>query len=778
MNKSGISSLALLVLGAGLSVTVSAQVATEYTGPQPAVPAEDTERPDTTGVWFHIQQGQKALANAEFKRLTTRYPLWQPAPDLRAALDALNNPVVAEPAPREQAPAKPGKDAVFGYIAVLTSAQRQQLPDTEFARASSLAFTLGDARHHELMGWVALERNQPGTALRHFDAATQISPEVSLNEAKRRAVNAQAVELARAGQWTALDTLSERYSETDVSDTINTLAWAYFDKGDYRRSQQLFEYTQHVEGQALSLQKRGFYRHAGVLACGHTGQPPLLEICQNWLQTQQLATYEQKDFRQSLIFAGQLASLGPLALPQRELQGWAAYQAGNVTLAVEALGEVLEQQHSRDDIAAALQAITAGDLPLQQELAARFPSIASQQMHGFASQAQSRKQFQLAYHLGDENVVTAQTKDALTVTGGLRGRARSGQRGLGNFDEMTGYIGVQRQHDAWRWGVALDYAQLYSGKPSADDWFAGGQVDNTFAGISGFEDKAVRAEVEFQDKGVTLYGNIEYGLFDQPVSTRLTGMLGAAWYSDKLTAAISWYRDRKTDSLLSQTGTFNDSHEESWGRVMADGVRALIAVPVAPTWSVSTTLRYENLTGERVLANSHAGIRGDVSKDIAGNSRMLDYWRVGPFISYDRYDANLSAFTYGHGGYFSPQKFLVAGLYSELLTAEYARGQAKLSVSLGYGWITQDDYNRFPLTASGERVEGSRSQGLNGQVTLDSQWRLTDNWVVAGFVSRAFAVEYREFLAGLQFMWRPGNGEGVTSDELILSSPRLSGFAL
>ena len=49
---------------------------------------------------------------------------------------------------------------------------------------------------------------------------------------------------------------------------------------------------------------------------------------------------------------------------------------------------------------------------------------------------------------------------------------------------------------------------------------------------------------------------------------------------------------------------------------------------------------------------------------------------------------------------------------------------------------------------------------------------------LAGYIGKAFAVEYQAFEAGIQIRWREGRGTGVTSDELLLSSPRLSGFAL
>jgi len=174
-----------------------------------------------------------------------------------------------------------------------------------------------------------------------------------------------------------------------------------------------------------------------------------------------------------------------------------------------------------------------------------------------------------------------------------------------------------------------------------------------------------------------------------------------------------------------------------------------------------------------------------VSYDIATMiSPMLDYWRVGPFLSYTSYDKNLSGFTVGNGGYFSPSQFVSIGGYSELLTLEALNWQVKLRSSLALSRVEQDDDLRFPIggafpTADENATLGESSDtGLSGNFMAEGQYRINHNWIVAGYIGKAFAVEYQAFEAGIQIRWREGRGAGVTSDELLLSSPRLSGFAL
>lgn len=274
-------------------------------------------------------------------------------------------------------------------------------------------------------------------------------------------------------------------------------------------------------------------------------------------------------------------------------------------------------------------------------------------------------------------------------------------------------------------------------------------------------------------------------MFDQPVGAKVTGQISAAKFLPLTTVAATLFRKEKEDSLLSQTGTLYANREQTWGYVIESGIRGLVAHSIADNMSVSGTAQISRLEGEQVADNSALTLRGDVSYEIADTvSPNLDYWRVGPFISYTSFDKNLSGFTVGNGGYFSPSQFVSIGGYSELLTLEAHNWQVKLRSSLALSRVKQDDDLRFPIGREHSSVEEGVSlgeisdTGLSGNLMAEGQYRINSNWIVAGYIGKAFAVEYQAFEAGIQIRWREGQGNGVTSDELLLSSPRLSGFAL
>ena len=274
-------------------------------------------------------------------------------------------------------------------------------------------------------------------------------------------------------------------------------------------------------------------------------------------------------------------------------------------------------------------------------------------------------------------------------------------------------------------------------------------------------------------------------MFDQPVKAEVTGQISATKFLANTTVAATLFRKAKEDSLLSQTGTFYTDHTQAWGYVIESGVRGLVAHSITDKVSVAGTAQVSRLEGERVANNSSLSVRGDMSYDIASLvSPKLDYWRVGPFLSYTSYDKNLSGFTVGNGGYFSPSQFISIGGYSELLTLEALNWQIKLRSSLAFSRVEQDDDLRFPTGEAfrpqdlDEAFGESSDTGLSGNFMAEGQYRFNDNWIAAGYIGKAFAVEYQAFEAGIQIRWRAGKGDGVTSDELLLSSPRISGFAL
>lgn len=773
----------LLVANIAISASVFAQVTTTYKSSDETPPAIEDSAPDVTGLWYHINQRQTTLANQEAARLQRSYPYWAMPEELKEALDKLNSASTVNPNPAK----KPAKDAPLVRFASWSNSKRASISNKAFSRLSQLADSLGRSDYHLLMGWSALERKQLARADRHFNQAQQHAESRSDKRAAQEGLTAlKQLHFAKAIARNDIPTIRgwlNKDNDAEVRTLVDAQGWKDYANGNFAQARQWFDLTDNKEGLWLSLQRIGKEDLAGAFACEQGDSEVFLRRCADYYASQQASLYGQGELKHSIQSGLALQKIRPLGEGELALLGWAASKAGQDTLAIDAFNKALRIAPDNEDVAGELIRLYQRN---QRSLApliranTRVRALVNQ-MH--SAKAWPRKQFMYSYFSDDERATSAQSKAAFNVITGITTKQRSGEAGLGNFDMLGSYIGVGSTFKQWRWQLALDYLQLYSGAPASNSWFGSSQLTLPFSGITGLEDTGVRGEVEWQTNDVNFYGNIAYSLFDQPVSASVTGQLSGTWYLPNTTLATSVFRLPKQDSLLSYAGTFDAAHDKTWGYVISEGASALVAYSLKPRVSLAATIKWEDLKGEGVDDNQGLFLRTDISTNIGPLvSQQLDYWRIGPYLSYLGYDKNLSGFTYGHGGYFSPDYLFTVGVYSELLTREAHQWQIKLSSTLGLSSLREEDNTRFPSdtnsSQTGARLGRNASTGLSGNMMVEGQYRLSDNWIVAGYIGKSFAVEYQAFEAGFQLRWRPGKGSGVTSDELLRSSPRLSGFAL
>lgn len=805
----------LVVLGA-LSISYLPQQAfgqtkTTYKEKDLGLLPAPNAQPDLTGLWYHINEKQIKQANDEYRRLKNSYPTWDVPAEVKRELDRINGRLKPAPAvpiatssesasnalQKEQTnkafqPQKPlSKSLPLEQFAQLTPKARANTSKQKIETLAALSKQLKRTDFYLLMGWTAVDKGMLKTAEQQFALALQSSVrDIDKQSAQQGLNSVTGVKLQQSLALRDVEAL-EQYLNADNSgyakEVLQGAAWQQYDKKDFKFADALFRLVNDNEGRYLALtaqRSEEAQDKAFELAC-QLSKEAFIRRCADALASRQAKFYDLRRYKQSIEAGEKLSRLRPLNVDEQALIGWAAKALQDTGKATNAFENVLVV--SPDDTVIANELVTLNQYNESElnRLALKFTAVKAIQQQRVTRSAWPRKQFLLAYNSNDERVTAAQYKEGISALYGVTTRSRSGDEGLGNFDVFSHYVGIGSGYDNWLWQVSLDYKQFYSGSPQSGDWFGDRQLSNTFTGISGFEDIGLRGEVHYQSPSFNFYANLEYAMFDQPVDAKVTGQLSATKFLTSTTVAATLFRKAKEDSLLSQTGTFNADHQKPWGFVIESGVRGLVAHSIADNMSVAGTAQISRLEGERVADNSALSLRGDVSYDIASVvSSQLDYWRVGPFLSYTSYDKNLSGFTIGNGGYFSPSQFVSIGGYSELLTLEALNWQVKLRSSFALSRVEQDDDLRFPIGGAASSEDNNKTlgessdTGLSGNLMAEGQYRFSNNWIVAGYIGKAFAVEYQAFEAGIQIRWREGQGTGVTSDELLLSSPRLSGFAL
>lgn len=142
----------------------------------------------------------------------------------------------------------------------------------------------------------------------------------------------------------------------------------------------------------------------------------------------------------------------------------------------------------------------------------------------------------------------------------------------------------------------------------------------------------------------------------------VSNLVGGIRHSDSAGAynyKLELSRRPLTGSLLSYAGTHDSVTGEAWGGVVATGVSGRVATDIGP-YSASVSANYALLSGRHVQDNTRLQLRAAVDRDLYNRPDHL--LNIGLTLSAWRFEHDLSQFTWGHGGYYSPQNYLSLAL--------------------------------------------------------------------------------------------------------------------
>jgi predicted Zn-dependent protease len=154
------------------------------------------------------------------------------------------------------------------------------------------------------------------------------------------------------------------------------------------------------------------------------------------------------------------------------------------------------------------------------------------------------------------------------------------------------------------------------------------------------------------------------------------------WNSADVTLGIA--RRAVTSSELSYAGLRDPITGKSWGAVVQSGPYAGIGL-YRERYSVSGSLRFTELAGTHVLGNQFFGAQAATDwKFFSGKDVGAD---TGLTLKYWNYRHNLLNYTFGSGGYYSPQSYVTLAVPLEL-TGARAGWIYRLRVSVA--WSVSD----------------------------------------------------------------------------------------
>ncbi|RFO98257.1 hypothetical protein DIC66_05990 [Rhodoferax lacus] len=209
---------------------------------------------------------------------------------------------------------------------------------------------------------------------------------------------------------------------------------------------------------------------------------------------------------------------------------------------------------------------------------------------------------------------------------------------------------------------------------------------------------------------------------------RYGGDIGNVAYSAELS------RRPLTGTLLSYAGTQDPQTGAVWGGVVATGVGGRVSTELGP-FSTSASASLAMLTGLNVADNSRLKWRLAADRDVWRSAEQTV--NIGVALSGLQHDKDLSGYTWGHGGYYSPQRNVTLAFPVEWSGhTGPLRWLVKASVSASSSSSNATDYYpgdaAMQQRAGNPRYDASSSTGTGWSVSGAAEYQVTPHLAIGG----------------------------------------------
>lgn len=545
------------------------------------------------------------------------------------------------------------------------------------------------------------------------------------------------------------------------------LGWALFRAQRFAEAAPWFEHALRLDPGSASAREGAFYalQRTGNLqkAFDVAAEDPALRAARANVAVQlALRAREQNDPGSTVHWLQQAIALGKDGADLRGLLAWSLLQAGDATRAAQEFATLYASRPEDADLAQGLsQSLQASGQT------ARLAQLAAQP--GALANLVRRERAQRWLDLGlarDAAVLDPQATAALagaaqpSVAAGVYARSKSGAPGTSLLRITQAPVPQLRWANHFGvWDAQLDRTRLDAGAAPAV-----GQVGSTLPGSLGSparQDVGASGSLHWRSLGPQgLSASLGFTPTDGAVSSTWTGSIGWRDISASHSRSIGLERQQVDDSVLSLTGLRDPATGLAWGRVMREGLTAGGYQTLWPKWNGSAQLRIERLAGQNVASNDRMTASAGLSRDLSVPD--MRFFSVGPSLSYDHYARNLSGFTWGQGGYFSPQDFSSAALLAVFQTADARRRVLAGQVQLGWQSVRQDASaclaQPAPVAAPAcAPLAASRSQGLGSSTALQWSTLLAPHWALEGSALLRTGPAYhdRALYLGVRYFFSP-----------------------
>ncbi|AJP74364.1 cellulose synthase [Sphingomonas hengshuiensis] len=282
-------------------------------------------------------------------------------------------------------------------------------------------------------------------------------------------------------------------------------------------------------------------------------------------------------------------------------------------------------------------------------------------------------------------------------------RSRKGETGLSAMNEITGAAELSTGLAGGRVRARAEAVVIDSGRPTGSGLARFGRNATIEARAIVDEERAVLAQAKTQQASGVAFTvgyadqNVQVEGGTTPVGMGETRATFRASVTPELSPGVrakAWAeRKAVTDSVVSYAGTRDPVSGERWGQVMRTGGGAGLSYDRDGS-GVYGEVAYNQFTGTNVRKN-----RG-IEANIGGYLRLMkgehSQLTGGLNANYQSYENSQNFFTFGQGGYFSPQSFLSIG-FPINYTLQTDKFDIKANFTPGFQSFSQEETAIYPI---------------------------------------------------------------------------------
>ncbi|BAT19705.1 cellulose synthase subunit BcsC-related outer membrane protein [Asaia bogorensis] len=330
---------------------------------------------------------------------------------------------------------------------------------------------------------------------------------------------------------------------------------------------------------------------------------------------------------------------------------------------------------------------------------------------------------------------------SVTITPGIDSRSGSGLNGLSNVTtDVAGSLPVGGGH------IRLAATPTFLSSRSYRSGDVNGPRDIGYNPLNSVIGGALNQSSSMNATGVALSGRYDWRWLTldagtSPLGFAVTNVLGGVSVAPKLARntilTVGAERRSVQDSLISYSG-LRDASGATWGGVVRNRVYAQLAYGDENA-SLYARGGGSYLTGRNTRSNTgyEAGAGGQIR--IWGQERpdLRHNLHLGMDLTWFGYDRNEYQFTFGNGGYFSPQNF-VAFTFPVTYAGTYKQIDWRVIGRVGYQTYHSSRSQTFPANSDTQALlanvaplyayqDGNSANGLTGGIYGAIDYRMTPN---------------------------------------------------